>query len=111
MSYGIGVDLGGTNIKVVAVSEEGRTLARSTCETQTDSGSWVDTIRQKIKEIENDQAESARWIGLAAPGLAARDSLSIASMPGKLRGLEGLNWTDSLQTSHKVPVLNDAHAA
>ena len=29
----------------------------------------------------------------------------------KLRGLEGLDWTDSLQTSHPVPVLNDAHAA
>ena len=112
MRYGIGVDLGGTNIKIVAVSEEGQVLERSTCETQTDSpGSWVETIRQRIKEIENDQAESARWIGLAAPGLAARDSLSIASMPGKLRGLEGLDWTDSLQTPHPVPVLNDAHAA
>ena len=112
MRYGIGVDLGGTNIKIVAVSEEGQMLERSTCETQTDSpGSWIKTIRQRIKEIENDQPESARWIGLAAPGLAARDNLSIASMPGKLRGLEGLNWTNSLQTSHQVRVLNDAHAA
>ena len=112
MRYGIGVDLGGTNIKIVAVSEEGQVLERSTCETQTDSpGSWVETIRQRIKEIEKSRAVSARWIGLAAPGLAARDSLSIASMPGKLRGLEGLDWTDSLQTSHPVPVLNDAHAA
>jgi len=32
-------------------------------------------------------------------------------MPGKLRGLEGLSWTESLKTSHPVPVLNDAHAA
>jgi glucokinase len=112
MRYGIGVDLGGTNIKIVAVSEQGKMLERATCETQTDSpGFWVETIRQKIKEIERRRAESARWIGLAAPGLAARDSLSIASMPGKLRGLEGLNWTDSLQISHQVPVLNDAHAA
>src|SRR6266550_2504253 len=112
MRYGIGVDLGGTNIKIVAVSEEGRVLEKSTSETQTDSpDSWVETIRQRINEIERDQADSARWIGLAAPGLAARDNLSIASMPGKLRGLEGLNWTDSLQTSQPVPVLNDAHAA
>ena len=112
MRYGIGVDLGGTNMKIVAVSEEGQVLERSTRETQTDSpGAWVETIRQRIKEIENNQGEPARWIGLAAPGLAARDSLSIASMPGKLRGIEGLNWTESLQTSHPVPVLNDAHAA
>jgi len=112
MRYGIGIDLGGTNIKTVAVSEEGQILERSSCATQTDSpASWVETIRQEIKEIEKTRAESARWIGLAAPGLAARDNLSIASMPGKLRGLEGLDWTDSLLTSHPVPVLNDAHAA
>lgn len=112
MSYGIGVDLGGTNIKIVAVSEEGQILERSTYETQTDSpGFWIETIRQTIKEIEETRAESARWVGLAAPGLAAGDNLSIASMPGKLRGLEGLDWTDSLQTSHPVGVLNDAHAA
>jgi glucokinase len=48
---------------------------------------------------------------MAAPGLAARDNLSIASMPGKLQGLEGLNWTESLQTPNRVPVLNDAHGA
>ena len=112
MSYGIGVDLGGTNIKIVAVSKEGQILERSTYETQTDSpGFWIETIRQTIKEIEETREESARWVGLAAPGLAARDNLSIASMPGKLRGLEGLDWTDSLQTSHPVGVLNDAHAA
>ena len=112
MVYAIGVDLGGTNIKIAAVSEEGRVLQRSTYETQTDApASWVETIRQRIKAIESDQAESTHWIGLAAPGLAAGDSLSIASMPGKLRGLEGLDWANSLQTSHPVPVLNDAHAA
>ncbi len=112
MPYGIGVDLGGTNIKIVAISDEGQILERTTCGTQPNSPAfWVKTIRQKIKEFENDQAESARWIGLAAPGLAARDNLSIASMPGKLPGLEGLDWTNSLQTSHPVAVLNDAHAA
>ncbi len=112
MSYAIGVDLGGTNIKVAVVSEEGEILGRSTSETwDTSAGSWAETIKQKIREIENDRGEPARWIGLAAPGLAARDNLSIASMPGKLRGLEGLNWTDFLQSSRPVPVLNDAHAA
>ena len=112
MGYGIGIDLGGTNIKIVAISREGQILDRSTCETETDSpDSWIKTIKTKILEIELTRKESARWIGLAAPGLAARDNLSIASMPGKLRGLEGLNWTEALQTPHRVPVLNDAHAA
>jgi glucokinase len=32
-------------------------------------------------------------------------------MPGRLHGLEGLDWTTFLQTLMPVPVLNDAHAA
>ena len=112
MRYGIGIDLGGTNIKIVTVSEEGQILEHSARATQKDSPkSWVETIKQKVSEIETIHAEPARWIGMAAPGLSARDNLSIASMPGKLQGLEGLNWTDSLKTSRPVPVLNDAHAA
>jgi len=112
MSYSIGVDLGGKNIKVSVVSEDGQILQQSTCETADDAtASWAERIKQKIRELENDQGQPARWIGLAAPGLAARDALSIGNMQGRLQGLEGLNWTDFLQTTHPVPVLNDAHAA
>jgi glucokinase len=112
MSYAIGVDLGGTNIKVAVVSEDGEVLDRSAAETGDDAtGSWAETIKRKISELENRRGQPARWIGLAAPGLAAHDGLSIANMQGRLQGLEGLDWTDFLQPSHSVPVLNDAHAA
>jgi glucokinase len=112
MSYAIGVDLGGTNIKVTVVSESGDVLKRTLCETGDDAtGSWAETIKLKIEDLENEQGEPAGWIGLCAPGLAASDGLSIANMQGRLKGLQGLNWTDFLQTSHSVPVLNDAHAA
>ena len=112
MAFGIGIDLGGTIIKILAVSQDGQILDRSSSQTESDSpSSWIKTIRTKISEIEETQEQSAQWIGLAAPGLAARDSLSIASMPGKLRGIEGLNWTDALQMERPVPVINDAHAA
>jgi len=112
MSYAIGVDLGGTNIKVAVVSEDGEVLDRSAAETADDAtGSWAQTIKQKISELENRRDQPSRWIGLAAPGLAAQDGLSIANMQGRLQGLERLDWTAFLQTSHPVPVLNDAHAA
>ena len=32
-------------------------------------------------------------------------------MPGRLQGLEGLDWTTFLKSPQPVPVLNDAHAA
>ena len=112
MGYGIGIDLGGTNIKISTVSEDGLTLSRATHETEADSpGSWIATIKGAIQEIEEAQHSRASWIGLAAPGLADKDNLAIADMPGKLRGLEGLNWTNALEATDPVPVLNDAHAA
>lgn len=112
MRYGIGIDLGGTNIKISAVSEEGQTLERSRHGTETDSPtSWIETIKRRIGEIEDSRSEQASWIGLAAPGVAEKDNLAIANMPGKMRGLEGLIWTNVLQTTNPIPVLNDAHAA
>ncbi|MEP6913688.1 MAG: ROK family protein [bacterium] len=112
MSYAIGVDLGGTNIKIAVVSHDGEVLEYSTCETADDAaGSWAETIKQKIGGVRNQRGEPASHIGLAAPGLAARDGLSIVNMPGRLQGLEGLVWTDFLHASRAVLVLNDAHAA
>ncbi|MBA2705222.1 MAG: ROK family protein [Blastocatellia bacterium] len=112
MSYAIGVDLGGTNIKIAVVSHDGEVLEYSTCETADDAtGSWAEMIKQKIGGVQNQRGEPASHIGLAAPGLAARDGLSIANMQGRLQGLEGLVWTDFLRTPRAVLVLNDAHAA
>ena len=50
-------------------------------------------------------------LGVAAPGLAAPDAGSIAWMPGRLPGLEGLNWREWLGLRPHVPVFNDAQAA
>jgi glucokinase len=112
MRYGIGIDLGGTNIKTSSVSEAGQTLERASHETEADSPtSWIEIIKRSIREFEESRGEQASWIGLAAPGLADKDNLAIANMPGKLHGLEGLNWTNALETASPVPVLNDAHAA
>jgi len=49
MHYAVGIDLGGTNIKIAVVSEEGEILERSTSETwNASTGSWAETIKQKI---------------------------------------------------------------
>ncbi|MGH7947475.1 MAG: ROK family protein, partial [Opitutaceae bacterium] len=54
---------------------------------------------------------------LAAPsGLKGAASLrpynrSIAHLPGKLYGVEGLEWAKALRGNRRVTVLNDAHAA
>lgn len=111
MDYSIGVDLGGTNIKIVVVSCDGEVVEYSTCETADATGSWPHTIKQRIEEIQNRHGALAKHIAIASPGLAAIDGRSIANMQGRLEGLEGLVWTDFLKVSRPVLVLNDAHAA
>lgn len=85
-------------------------LDYSTCETDDASGSWSQSIKDKIEEIQNRHGQTAK-VGIAAPGLAASDGLSIAYMQGRLKGLQGLVWTNFLMMSRPVRVLNDAHAA
>jgi glucokinase len=111
MSYAIGVDLGGTNIKIVVVSYEGDVLEHLTCETGDSQGTWAQTVKEKIEEIQNRHGEPAGHLGIASPGLAAKDGLSIVNMQGRLKGLEGLIWTEFLNAPRPVFVLNDAHAA
>jgi len=109
MSYSIGVDLGGTNIKIVVISTEGDVLDYLTCDTADAEGSWAQTIKSQLESIRSKRGSSPCHIGLAAPGLAARDGRSIAYMQGRLQGLEGFVWQDFLEAP--VVVLNDAHAA
>jgi glucokinase len=109
MSYSIGVDLGGTNIKIVVIANDGEVLEYLTCNTADSEGSWAQTIKQNVDLIQKQRGQPACHIGLAAPGLAARDGRSIAYMQGRLAGLQGFAWQDFLES--RVVVLNDAHAA
>jgi glucokinase len=111
MSYSIGVDLGGTNIKIVVISNDGDVLEYLTCDTADAEGSWARTIKQHIDLIQKQRGQSPSHIGLAAPGLAAKDGRSIAYMQGRLEGLQGLVWQDVLESPAPVVVINDAHAA
>ena len=78
---------------------------------------WAETIRRLTSGVQDVVAARSVTeplkprIGLSAPGLAARDRRSIACMPGRLQGLEGLDWREYLGWSSPIPVLNDAHAA
>jgi glucokinase len=111
MSYSIGIDLGGTNIKIVVLSDEGALLDYITCDTGDADGSWAETIKRNVLNIQTQRAQPPCHIGVASPGLAAKDGKSIAYMRGRLDGIEGFVWTDFLQSPKPIFVLNDAHAA
>lgn len=114
MTWSAGIDVGGTNLKAVAVSAEGEILQRvnrATADGAAGGGDWVAQARAAIADFASARGGTLSAVGVCAPGLAAADGRSIAHLPGKLAGLVGIDWTCALRHPHTVPVLNDAHAA
>ena len=113
-NYVIGVDIGGTRLKFGLIdANDGSHLHQHTMPTRDGERAgadpaWAVAIREYVAEVEKARGP-ARAVGIAAPGLAAADNRSIVKMPGRLQGLEGLDWTQWL--SRPASVLNDAHAA
>ena len=112
MGFLLGIDLGGSSIKALALTSEGeRLIERHRRFDATAAMEWAKEIRVLVHEMESELGAAAVSVGLSAPGLVAADGASIQTMPGRLQGLEQLNWADYLQRPHPVPVLNDAQAA
>lgn len=115
--YGIGIDLGGTGIKAAAIDlESGECLSRVTLPTRDgemdgEVPEFVSAAQEIVGMLTDEAGRSASLTGVSAPGLARQDGLAISYMPGRLEGLEGLNWAEALNCDQPVRVLNDAHAA
>lgn len=106
----IGIDLGGTRIKVVALDLEGNILLQHYQPTNDGNDAiWKGTIASAVEEMKKKLNCTDIFVGISAPGLPNCDNSAIAFMPGRLQGLENFIWQDFL----KAPayVLNDAIAA
>ncbi len=68
----IGLDLGGTNIKVGVVTEKGEVLRKEEFPTCADKGRDV-VLRQMEKAIQEVWDEDVRGIGIGTPGLVDRE--------------------------------------
>lgn len=102
----VGIDIGGTRVKSVLVDCDGVVLQ----EDERDSVEGADALAALVQAVlESLGADEALPVGIACPGLAQRDHRRVACMPGRLAGLEGLDFGKAL--GREVLVLNDAHAA
>ena len=114
MSFSIGIDLGGTNIKAALVdTAQARTVATLSKPTRDgefdgDIPRFALTVREIVHELEAQAGQKLR-VGLSAPGLANPDGHCIDWMPGRMHGLEKFPWSAFLERDCRV--LNDAHAA
>jgi glucokinase len=107
----IGIDLGGTRIKAVAIDQASNTLYHQYHPTHDgdDDRVWKNAVAKMVFEIGNKMGIIDMVIGISAPGLPNADNSAIAFMPGRLQGLENFNWTNLLKA--KTYVLNDAISA
>ena len=112
MSYTIGIDLGGSCVKAVAVTPDGKTLTKHNLPFDADADmEWANRLRELVQSIEKDQDGKPDNMGFSAPGLAAPDGSCITHMPVRLEGLVGLNWQKFFDFDKAISVLNDGHAA
>jgi glucokinase len=106
----IGIDLGGTRIKTVAINAAGNILHQHYQPTNDiDDKLWKQTVFHSVEEIKTKLRLDGSGVGISAPGLPNENNTGIAHMPGRMQGLENFIWQDYL----KIPtlVLNDAVAA
>jgi glucokinase len=110
MSITIGIDLGGTRIKGVAIDAAGNVLHQVYTPTNDGEGEvWKAAIKQTVDELKMKLSIDKVSVGISAPGLPNKENTAIGFMPGRLEGLENFSWSEYLQC--ECLVLNDGVAA
>lgn len=106
----IGIDLGGSRIKAVAIDSEGNIVYQQYLPTNDgDDKVWKNAVYSAVQEVKTKLHCTWHTIGISAPGLPNDGNTAIAYMPGRLQGLENFIWSDFLNA--KTFVLNDAISA
>ena len=75
----IGIDLGGTRIKAVAIDQTGNILHQHYQPTYDGNDSvWKNAFAEAVKEIQDKVECNGSLIGISAPGLPNTDNSAIA---------------------------------
>lgn len=112
MNYYIGIDLGGTNVRVAKVSEKGDIIQMIKESTEIDQG--VDHVMNKIIHmIEGiDDYQSVKGIGMGVPG-PVETKTGTMLLASNLPGFEGYCIKDPIEKYFNIPTFvdNDANVA
>lgn len=102
----VGIDIGGTRVKSVLIDRDGSVLR----DDERDSVEGAEALLALVESVLDVlDVDAGLPIGISCPGVAQKDHRAIACMPGRMAGLEGLVFGETL--GREVFVLNDAHAA
>lgn len=112
--YSIGVDLGGTNIKIGLVSKEGKIVKKDKVPTQAENGpqSVVSQIKLSIHNILKNNDKNIRAIGIGSPGTVTLKG-GVVEYPPNLPGWEKVKLGEIIgkEFDMDVYVENDANVA
>jgi len=102
----IGVDLGGTNLRVALVTKDGEIIRKVK---EPVSGGVIDLTIRLAKSFVNEEIAG---IGLGVAGLIDRENSKVFISPN-LPAVEGVSLVNSIKEKFRVPVFieNDANAA
>lgn len=114
-AYSIGVDLGGTNLRVAAIDENGQVLDRVATPVAYDRGPEhvVDNIVEVIHRVRSAiVSDGLRGVGIGVPGFIDIDA-GVVVGTANLPGFEGFPVRDEIQRHLGTSIIleNDANAA
>lgn len=104
--YAIGIDLGGTNLRVALVSEDGEVVRK------VKKASPEEVLSSLTETIEEMIQGDIAGIGMGVAGLIDRENGRVFSSPN-YHAVEGLDLVEGMQRKFNVPVFleNDANCA
>jgi glucokinase len=112
--YAIGVDLGGTNIKLGIVSEQGKIIKKTSVETKAEGGpdSVAAQIIYGINILLHKNKIKINGIGIGSPGIVSYKKGTVENPPN-FPGWKKVNLGKIIKKEFNIDVhlLNDANAA
>jgi len=112
--YAIGVDLGGTYIKVGVVSESGKIAVKTAIETDAEKGPKhvISQIKKGIEKVFSKKDFNIKGIGIGSPGVVTPKKGTVENPPN-LPGWIKVNLGQILEKEFGIDVFveNDANAA
>ena len=114
-AYSIGVDLGGTNLRVAAIDSAGEVLDRISVSLDYTSGPErvIAAIEEAVKRVRSRVSISGlRGVGIGVPGFIDIETGVIVGS-ANLPGFQGFPVRDKIQAALRTPIIleNDANAA
>lgn len=112
--YAVGVDLGGTNIKIGIVSNKGKLLDKLSISSKADGGpdKVVKQIKIGVKEILSGSKRKIKGIGIGSPGVVSVKKGTVENPPN-FPGWTKVNLGNIISKEFGIPcfVENDANVA